>query len=354
MSVLAEIYKRLFALKDHKHTSISDIEDFNHEHEKADITDFAHQHKKQDITDFTHRHTKQDITDFTHQHVKEDITNFGHEHDADEVNVAVSDEVHKAATVQDHIEEIYRQTEELYQKKVSSVNGFTGNVVISDISGNAGTATKLSTKRQIALTGDVSGSAMFDGSSAIDINTTVANDSHTHTKSNITDFAHTHKKADITDFNHTHTKSQISDFAHTHAKSEISDFAHKHTVADITNFPSVIGFPDYANAVSVSVPKPTYSNSSYEGVTFKDYRSTVKAPYNCWCCIRNKLPNFENENNGVRVYVDGTLIGALGGYENSHGIHAMFPVKKDSVIILSWYHEAGAEHDMAMKWIPMM
>ena len=39
-----------------------------------------------------------------------------------------------------------------------------------------------------------------------------ANSSHTHTKSQITDFTHTHKKSDITDFAHTHTKSQITDF----------------------------------------------------------------------------------------------------------------------------------------------
>ena len=43
-----------------------------------------------------------------------------------------------------------------------------------------------------------------------------ANTSHTHTKSQITDFAHTHTKSDITDFSHTHTKSDITDFAHTH------------------------------------------------------------------------------------------------------------------------------------------
>ena len=309
MSVLAEIYKRLFALKNHKHSSVSDIEDFDHVHKKADITDFAHTH------------------------------------DATEVNVAVSDKVHEAASVQDHINEIYRQTEELYQKKVSSVNGTTpnaqGNVVISNISGNAGTATKLSTKRQIALTGDVSGSAMFDGSSAIDIVTTVANNSHTHTVSNITDFSHKHTKSDITDFTHTHTKSQISDFTHTH------------TVADITNFQSIIGLPNYANAVSVSVPTPTFSNSSYEGVAFQDYRSTVTVPYNCWCCITNKVPSYEASANIVRVYVDGTYIGTLGGYENSHGIHAIFPVKKNSKVTLSWYNASGAAHDMAMKWIPM-
>ena len=48
------------------------------------------------------------------------------------------------------------------------------------LTGNADTATKLKTARTISLTGDVSGSANFDGSSNISITATVANDSHTH------------------------------------------------------------------------------------------------------------------------------------------------------------------------------
>lgn len=34
---------------------------------------------------------------------------------------------------------------------------------------------------------------------------------------------------------HTHTKSQITDFAHTHTKSDITDFAHTHSWSDITS-----------------------------------------------------------------------------------------------------------------------
>lgn len=40
--------------------------------------------------------------------------------------------------------------------------------------------------------------------------------------------SHTHSKSDITDFNHTHVKSEITDFSHTHTKSEITDFSHNH------------------------------------------------------------------------------------------------------------------------------
>ncbi len=68
---------------------------------------------------------------------------------------------------------------------VTSVNGQTGAVTISSISGNAGTATKLATARTISLGGDLSGSASFDGSSNISITATVADDSHNHTIANV-------------------------------------------------------------------------------------------------------------------------------------------------------------------------
>lgn len=54
-------------------------------------------------------------------------------------------------------------------------------------------------------------------------------------KNQISDFpltiqpaTHTHNKSEITDFNHTHTISQISDFSHTHNKNQITDFNHNH------------------------------------------------------------------------------------------------------------------------------
>ena len=70
--------------------------------------------------------------------------------------------------------------------------------------------------------------------------------SHTHTKSDVTDFAHAHAQSDITGLasalsgkaaaSHTHTKSQITDFTHTHTKSDVTDFAHTHTKSQITDF----------------------------------------------------------------------------------------------------------------------
>ncbi len=51
--------------------------------------------------------------------------------------------------------------------------------------GNAATASTLQTSRTIALSGDVSGSASFNGGSNITISATVADDSHNHVVSNI-------------------------------------------------------------------------------------------------------------------------------------------------------------------------
>jgi len=63
-----------------------------------------------------------------------------------------------------------------FPAKVAAVGGFGGN---------ADTATKLATARKISLTGDISGSADFDGSRNVTIEATVANNSHSHSISNI-------------------------------------------------------------------------------------------------------------------------------------------------------------------------
>jgi hypothetical protein len=58
----------------------------------------------------------------------------------------------------------------------------TGN---QDTTGNAATATALETARTIQVSGDVTGSASFDGTSSINITTTVQDDSHAHIISNV-------------------------------------------------------------------------------------------------------------------------------------------------------------------------
>ncbi|MBQ6553169.1 MAG: hypothetical protein IJL83_06100 [Clostridia bacterium] len=105
--------------------------------------------------------------------------------------------------------------------------------------------------------------------------------SHTHTKSDVTDFAHAHAQSDITGLasalsgkaaaSHTHTKSDVTDFAHTHTKSEITDFAHTHAVdaADVTYTKS---------GVSVGVKAALDAVLDYAGSSrVKDYSVTLSA-----------------------------------------------------------------------------
>lgn len=61
----------------------------------------------------------------------------------------------------------------------------TKRVLTNDTIGNAATATKLETPRTIALTGDVTGSASFDGATNASIAAVVADDSHNHIISNV-------------------------------------------------------------------------------------------------------------------------------------------------------------------------
>lgn len=68
------------------------------------------------------------------------------------------------------------------------VGNVTGNVtgdVTGDVTGNADTATALATSRTIQLSGDLTGSASFDGSANATITAVVQDDSHNHVISNV-------------------------------------------------------------------------------------------------------------------------------------------------------------------------
>ncbi len=64
------------------------------------------------------------------------------------------------------------------------IGNVTGNLT-GDVTGNADTATTLETARNIQLSGDVTGSASFDGSANINITAAVQDDSHAHVISNV-------------------------------------------------------------------------------------------------------------------------------------------------------------------------
>jgi len=79
---------------------------------------------------------------------------------------------------------------------------FEGNVtgnLTGEVTGNASTATALATARNIALSGDVTGSASFNGTGNISISATVGNNSHTHTLANISDVSASASELNIMD-----------------------------------------------------------------------------------------------------------------------------------------------------------
>lgn len=61
----------------------------------------------------------------------------------------------------------------------------SSNTLTCGLQGNAATASRLAVARNIALTGDVTGSATFDGSANVNLNAVVANDSHNHGEATI-------------------------------------------------------------------------------------------------------------------------------------------------------------------------
>lgn len=56
----------------------------------------------------------------------------------------------------------------------------------SNIAGSIDSASRLTTPREIRLSGDIDGSVMFDGTSNVDIHTTIIDGSHTHDNDTIT------------------------------------------------------------------------------------------------------------------------------------------------------------------------
>ena len=72
--------------------------------------------------------------------------------------------------------------------KRDASGNFSAGIITADLNGNASTATKLSNKVTVSLTGDVTGSMSdWQGNTDITIDTVVGNDTHNHTFSTITD-----------------------------------------------------------------------------------------------------------------------------------------------------------------------
>lgn len=96
--------------------------------------------------------------------------------------IATGAQVNSITGVKGNAETSYRTG----QVNITPANIGLGNVNnTADSAKNVLSATKLTTSRTISLTGDVTGSVSFDGSSNVSITTTVVDSSHNHNISNV-------------------------------------------------------------------------------------------------------------------------------------------------------------------------
>ncbi|MFK4781357.1 hypothetical protein [Lactococcus petauri] len=107
-------------------------------------------------------------------------------------NERVDDEVEK---LQDQINSANTDRKSIWDKiadlvdkstnqTIAGIKTFTSTIV-GNISGNAGSATKLKTAQKVTLTGDASGSATFDGTQAVGLATTLASIAQSNATSSV-------------------------------------------------------------------------------------------------------------------------------------------------------------------------
>lgn len=217
-----------------------------------------------------------------------------------------------------------------FPAKVTATGGFSGSLsgnattatTASTCSGNSATATKLATARTISLTGDVSGSASFDGSANASITATVADDSHNHTIANVDNLQTTlDGKASSS---HTHSYLPLSGgnltgevvFNNAKPLSWKNSSGTSRSVVQLTADNDYhFGYGSYAN-------KEGTSYLSGDTVTL---RSNTSVYTNCPVVVSNAKSfmgqNTSGENrNLAMINTDNNYFFGYGSYENSEGI----------------------------------
>lgn len=97
------------------------------------------------------------------------------------ISSAAQDTAENALTRKDYVDTLNaKNVKTTGDETIAGVKTFSSNIV-GNITGNAATATKLETARNITLTGGVSGSTSFDGSGNVTISAQVNDNSHNHT-----------------------------------------------------------------------------------------------------------------------------------------------------------------------------
>ncbi|MCI3860128.1 hypothetical protein V6B05_01630 [Lactococcus garvieae] len=97
----------------------------------------------------------------------------------------LQDQIDKANTDRKGIwEKIANLVDKSTNQTIAGIKTFTSTIV-GNISGNAGSATKLKTPQKVTLTGDASGSVSFDGTQAVGLTTTLTTISQNNTTSSV-------------------------------------------------------------------------------------------------------------------------------------------------------------------------
>ena len=229
----------------------------------------GHKHTKSEITDFAHSHAKTDITDFAHTHTISDITSL-----QDALNLKLPISIYTAHKSNKYPEKHVTADNLNVLSHLSIVNGAlqtdidfysTGGVSAYGYGASGGSGGGSTVVWETESAGAVP--LTVEG-----VTKTLSLSTHSHTKSQITDFVHTHLWTDLTDKPTSFTPS-----------------SHIHSISDISTL------QDALNAkLNTSVFNDMFVKEVIDGVSF------IKANYNFY------------STGGVSAYGIG-VVGSGGG-----------------------------------------
>ena len=138
----------------------------------------------------------------------------------------------------------------------------------SDVTKNVLSATKLTTPRAIALTGDVTGTADFDGSAGVSITTTVADDSHLHAFTNLTSKPTTLSGYGITDAINASQKGVANGVATLDASGLVPVGQLPSYVDDVLEYTNLGAFPAVGEPGKIYVALDTNKTYRWSGTVY--------------------------------------------------------------------------------------
>lgn len=328
-----------------------DIEWIDIKNKPTSFTPFSHTHIKADVTDFTHTHAETDIiglttdlgnkADAVHTHAEGDITNLTidlaskastvHTHAQSDITNLTTDLANKASAIHNHDGRYYTQSQT--DTKLSNKSDITHNhdttyavksieTTVSDHEERLDTAeTNISTNASnIATLGDnmangdmhsniaVLNKLVYTGSlNSIDLKSIENNATAIAGKANTS---------------HTHTKSQITDFptlATVATSGEYTDLTNKPAIPDISGKADK-SYVDLQDALKTD----TTAFTGHTGNTTVHVTQTDKDTWNAKepAIAKNTAFNVNFETTATNIKMNGTrAIGSLGTVARADHIH---------------------------------